>query len=506
MAGLGITALRFGRRSDGLTALAASVFVMTLFNPNLLLDMGLVLSASATLGVILYSHTFAQIVESWVKRLFAAESARKIVEILFDAPIVTAAAQITTLPIVFLVFGQFSIISFLVNTLVVPAQGSIMSLGILAVIAGAIWLPAGQIVAWLVGIPVAYTLAIIRAAAQLPGASVPVAPDPAIIVGYYVVLFGMTAILSQPPETRRTLLTRIRQAATTPAVAVLGLAIAAIVWATALSRPDGKLHVWFLSVGAGNAVLIQSPQGAHILVDGGENPTQLRTALGDRLPFYKRDLDLLVVTQPKPSTISALPPLFDRYNVRSAVTNGMTSTDDSYKALTDAFSSAKTQVAIATAGYHVETSDGLVLEVLSPDQIPNDPKAKPGDAPLIMRLRYKEASFLLSSDLTEKGVKTLLGSSSYLGATVLELPSNGGEKENPDELFKAVSPQIAIIEAEQGNQAAEPVKSVLNRLDAMGISDKNKKLYRTDQQGAIEIATDGSQLWVSTARQGNNAN
>src|SRR5205814_1883589 len=121
---------------------------------------------------------------------------------------------------------------------------------------------------------------------------------------YYVVLFGMTAVLSQPTETRRGLFTRIRQIATTPAVVALGLALAAIIWVIALSRPDGKLHVWFLSVGAGNAVLIQSPQGAHILIDGGENPTQLRTAIGDRLPFYQRDLDLLIVTQPKPATIS----------------------------------------------------------------------------------------------------------------------------------------------------------------------------------------------------------
>ncbi len=496
MAALAILAQRFGRRSDGLTALALSVFVMTFLNPNLLLDMGLVLSATATLGLILYTEPLTKFSESVAKRLFAAETAQRVVEIFADAVLITIAAQITTLPIIFLVFGQFSLVSFFVNVLVVPAQGSIMSLGILAVIIGAIWLPAGQVVAWLVGIPVAYTLAIIRAAAQLPGASVPVSPDPILIVGYYLVLFGMTAVLSQPPETRRTWFTRVRRAATTPTVAALGLATAALIWAIALSRPDGKLHVWFLSVGAGNAVLIQSPQGAHILVDGGENPTQLRTALGDRLPFNQRDLDLLIVTQPKPTTISALPPLFDRYTVQSAITNGMTSTDDSYKALTDAFSSAKTQIAIATAGYQVQTNDGLDLEIVFPDKVPDDPKAKPGDAPLILRLSYKGASFLLTSDLTENGVKSLLGSGKYLGATVLEIPSNGKEKENPDELIKAVSPQVAVIEAEQGNQSAQPDNSVLNRLKTLGTTN----IYRTDLQGAVEIVTDGSQLWISTAQ------
>ena len=34
-----------------------------------------------------------------------------------------------------------------------------------------------------------------------------------------------------------------------------------------LSRPDGKLHVWWLDAGHSNAVLIQTPAGADILVD-----------------------------------------------------------------------------------------------------------------------------------------------------------------------------------------------------------------------------------------------
>src|SRR5450432_125377 len=55
MAALAIMAQRFGRRSDGLTALALSVGIMPLLNPDLWLDMGLVLSAMATLGLILFT-------------------------------------------------------------------------------------------------------------------------------------------------------------------------------------------------------------------------------------------------------------------------------------------------------------------------------------------------------------------------------------------------------------------------------------------------------------------
>jgi beta-lactamase superfamily II metal-dependent hydrolase len=71
------------------------------------------------------------------------------------------------------------------------------------------------------------------------------------------------------------------------------------------------------------------------------------------------------------------------------------------------------------------------------------------------------------------------------------LAANGGEKENPPEWLAAISPAVAVIEAEAGNQDAQPADNVVKALD-------NMPLFRTDRQGTIEIASDGKQLWVST--------
>ncbi len=497
MTTLAILAERLGRRRDGLTALAFAVLVITLINPGAILDAGLLLGASATVGLILYTEPLNRLAEGAVARLFKGDKddlIRRALKIASDTIMVTVAAQIGSLPFVFLLFGQFSPISVIVNALVFPLQGTIMILGIVAVISGAIWLPIGQIVAWLAGIGLAYTLAIVRATAQLPGASVSVSPDPAFAIGYYGVLFAVTVYLSQRAETRQTWLNRVRQVATTPVLAVLGVGMAILVWTVAMAHPDGKLHVWFLAVGKGNAVLIQSPRGAHILIDGGENPTELQTAIGDRLPFFVRDLDLLLVTQPAPTTITAIPALFDHYNVKSALTTGQSAAKDpNYQALENALSADHTQVVEAVAGYTASTDDGLTLTVLNPDQVPTDPKTKPADAAMIVRLTYGKSTFLLTSNLSEKGVQAILATKQYLGARVLELPSNGAEKENPDELIKAVSPEVGIIEAEQGNAAAEPPDTVLKRLGSI-------RVFRTDLQGTIEVATDGDSLQINTAK------
>jgi competence protein ComEC len=228
MGTLAVIAQRVGRKGDGLTALAVSVWVMTAINPYWLLDLGLILSATATLGLILFSQPLAHLARRIANRLFAETTARKIVEILSDAVLIALAAQIMTLPIIFLMFGRFSVVSFLANILIIPAQASIMVLGILALSLGALLLPAGQLFAWLVGIPLAYTLAIIKALAQLPGASVPVTFEPGPFVLTYLGIIGVAILISQPTETRQSLKALFGKTVTVPVVSLLGTAIAVL--------------------------------------------------------------------------------------------------------------------------------------------------------------------------------------------------------------------------------------------------------------------------------------
>jgi len=493
MGSLAIVAQRLGRPGDGLTMLGVSVWVMTALNPMTLFDVGLILSCAATLGLILYTEPLSYLLSRVLARLFSAQTAGRVTAVLSDAMLMTVAAQITTLPIIFLAFGRLSALSFGVNMLVVPVQPPIMSLGILSVVAGAIWFPAGQVIAWLVAIPLTWSLAIIRTAAQLPAASVPITVEPLHVAIYYTLLFGATLVLSQPLEDRQAMFARLRKVAAAPAVGVMGVAIAGLLWAMALARPDGKLHVWFLAVGEGNAVLIQTPNGAHLLIDGGENPTRLRAALGDHLPFYKRDLDMLIVTQPRPGTITALPPLFERYAFKVVITNGQSAGDATYRVLSTTLNRSGASVLAVTGGYQVQTSDGLTLAVINPPQ-PPDPKARWDDAPLVLRLTYGKASFLLMPELSEKGMQAALKATDYWNATVIQLPSNGAEKANPADWLNTLTPQAAVILAEPGNRAAQPSDSVIKHLKDRGIP-----IYRTDTQGTVEIATDGTQLWISTA-------
>ncbi len=490
MATFVLLAERLGRRNDGLTALAAAIFLMTLFNPLMLFDLGLILSAAATLGLILYLPPLTQLSERLLKHLIGAERAQPLVVGLAELFLVTIAAQITTLPLILLISGTFAPLSLLVNLLVAPAQAAIMSGGLALLAIGALWQPLGQFVAWLVGLPLSYTLAIIRSAAELPAPNVPLLLTPLSVALYYGALLGLTAFAMQHPAVRRRVRAWLQRTRRSTALIAGGSSVAAILWLFVAARPDGKLHVWWLAVGKGSAVLIQTPHGAHILIDGGENPQRLQQAIGDRLPFYKRHIDVLIVSAPHDRLIGALPALLERYSIGAFCHNGQRTGSPTFAALESALAKANAPSQLISAAWRLETSDGVRLIALAPQSVP-EVAVRPDTAPLILRLEYGQARFLIAAEAAPEAISNLLRTTEDLWTHVLQLASNGAADSNPTRLLERTQPQIAVVVAEHGDLKAQPAQTLIERLNA--------PLYRTDQHGTLHFSTDGTHLTVQPA-------
>jgi competence protein ComEC len=278
-------------------------------------------------------------------------------------------------------------------------------------------------------------------------------------------------------------------------VIVCGAILAVLAWATALSQPDGRLHVWFLDVGDGNAILVQTPRGANILIDGGPNPTRLRRGVGDALPFWDRSLDMLIITQPKNSVIDALPALLDRYEIKSVLTNGQTGDSDSYEALARLWQARGTRVLAVSAGYRLVTGDHVTLEILHPQVLPVA-NADIEDASMVIRVSFGDASFLITSDLSARAEDIMLRAGWYIGSTVLMLPAHGSPTANTAVFLRAAQPQVAVATVGAGNRSGLPAPETVEMLREV----TSGPLYRTDQQGTVEMTTDGHTLWIATER------
>ncbi len=305
-----------GRSYAAPNALFASGMVMTFLDPNILFDVGFQLSFMATLGLMVYARPFADSTRALLARLFSGDLARRIVDILNDALLVTLAAQVTTLPLLMVYFRQISLVSLIVNPLVLPAQTGVMMFGLLALSVGLLSIPLGQIAAWTAWPWLTWTLGVIALFARVPFASIPLEYVPSIFVAaYYAGLIGLTWYFRQPGEQRVATAAAVKKLIT-PRRAIFASGLIILLLAVVLSwRADNRLHVYVLNVD-GHPALVQTPGGKQVLIGGSSSPSELLSALGRLLPFWDRDLDLVVVPQASGDQLNGLSAVLDRYDVK----------------------------------------------------------------------------------------------------------------------------------------------------------------------------------------------
>ncbi|MDO8668523.1 MAG: MBL fold metallo-hydrolase [bacterium] len=58
-----------------------------------------------------------------------------------------------------------------------------------------------------------------------------------------------------------------------------------------------NLEVDFLDVGQGDAILIKTPGGQNVLIDGGPDKTVVKR-LGENLAWWDKRIDLMILTHP----------------------------------------------------------------------------------------------------------------------------------------------------------------------------------------------------------------
>jgi competence protein ComEC len=323
-------------------------------------------------------------------------------------------------------------------------------------------------VAWIPWLCLAYTDAVVQWLASWHLASIPVGRlSPAWFIPLGAVLAAGLWLSSA--RRRQQVLARIRAPMPWPGYIALALASAAAVlaWLAVGQLPDGRLHVAFLDIGQGDAILITTPQGQQVLVDGGPSPAALTSALGDEMPFWDRSLDVLIMTHADADHLTGLVELLE--------------------------GAAGTAHHILTSGDQLDLGQGIILEVLHPP-----PGGMPeGDAnanSVVLRLVWGQAAFLLTGDIEVEAEAQLLRSGQPLAAQVLKVAHHGSGGSSTAEFLTAVDPAYAVISVGAENPYGHPAPAVLTRLAACG----ETMVLRTDQEGTIELVTDGSRLWLRT--------
>jgi competence protein ComEC len=255
-------------------------------------------------------------------------------------------------------------------------------------------------------------------------------------------------------------------------------------------RPDERLHVWVLDTGRGDAVLVRTPHGHTALIDGGLEATPLLEALGEHLPPWQHNLDILAITSPQQERLLAQVEVLDRYTAASVAQPEFTPTAAIQRTWLEAVRREGAPVQYAHRGdtISLDTNPDVRLHVLYPPAEADQSE----DPQLTLKLEYGDMDILLAGSADEHALAEMVRTAPLqLRSDVLLVPRHGNEGALTTAFLQAVGPGAAIITAGTSSQDTGPAPETLDALQASGVD-----VYTTADHGTIELIAEPGRLWL----------
>lgn len=289
---------------------------------------------------------------------------------------------------------------------------------------------------------------------------------------------------------------------------VLGIATGLIIiFNFLITLPDGKLHIVFCSVGQGDATYVRFPNGRDLLIDGGPNDSVV-SCLGRHMPFWDKTIDLVLLTHPENDHLNGLLSVISRYHVGSFVHSNIENATDGYSKLKELLGRHRIQERFVMRGDSISIGSA-VLHVLWPsqDQLTRmNPRETVlgastdhvNDGSVVFLLRYGSFDGFFPGDadirVETQYVGTKLADESL---ELLKVPHHGSKTGMDAAYLDWLSPRTAVISVGK-NSYGHPSSDVLQLL-----ARSTSQVLRTDQQGDIEVISDGRTWSAKPSKKGN---
>jgi competence protein ComEC len=237
--------------------------------------------------------------------------------------------------------------------------------------------------------------------------------------------------------------------------------------------------MYTLDVGQGDALLLVTPGGAQIVIDGGPN-LDLLSHLGTHLPFFDRTIELVVLSHPDADHVTALPEVLRRYRVNAVLMSGAVQRSGRYEALLALLASHAVPILPADPAQDIVFDDGTVLDVVwPPTDVFGREQDEPNDASVVFRVLARDTRILLTGDIGKDAEQGILASGADVEADILKVPHHGSRTSSSTGFLLAVAPKLAVLSAGRNNTFGHPHADVMDRYKQLGIPIRNTQHERT---------------------------
>lgn len=488
MAVLSFLARAADHRIDVRHGLAVAAAFLVAVDPLVSADPGFLLSCAATGGIV--AGLPVVVSRAW-PRLVAVPAA------LVAASL---AAELATLPMVARLFGRVTLAGLVLNLLAVPLMAATQCLGFAVVVLA----PVSRVGADLAGtLTTRCAQGLVESGALVewaPGLARRVAqPSGPIVAVYYLGIAAMVVAW----RSRSGVTSRMGARARSVAGVGVGLSAGALLWmvvqpwAALVAKGDGRLHVTFFDVGQGDAALVRFPHGATMLVDAGGTLSGTYD-VGDRVvgPALRAlgvlALDTLVLTHADVDHAGGLMTVmreFRPFELWEGVPVAALPLRQSLRAQA---------LRRGVRWVNVQQGDAISLDdvqlwVHHPPLADWERQATRNDDSVVIELAWRDVSIVLAGDVGRDAEEMLAPRFKPALLRVLKVPHHGSRTSSTTPFVTALAPHVAVFSTGRGNVFGHPVPSVVARYRDLGSA-----IFRTDQDGEVELSTDGRQVTIRT--------
>jgi len=264
------------------------------------------------------------------------------------------------------------------------------------------------------------------------------------------------------------------------------LVVAAIlIWTAVFAKAQSSrvLKVDFFDIGQGKAIFIEEPGGNQILIDGGPDNSVL-TKLSAAMPFYDRQIDVLILTHPDADHLSGLIEVAKRYDIGQIIETGIVDKTPENQAWEKTIKDKNIKVIYAQGGQIIKAGENAVLKILFPNRsLVGESPSNTNSSSIVARLDYGQNSFLFTGDTESQAEAFLVGSGANIDVDVLDVSHHGSKNATGEEFLNAVTPDVAVIQVGANNRYGHPAPETLQRLNGI-------KIFRTDKDGDVNFSCD----------------
>lgn len=263
---------------------------------------------------------------------------------------------------------------------------------------------------------------------------------------------------------------------------------------------DGKLHLTVCSVGQGDAIYLRTPKGVDILIDGGPND-QVLSCLSRHMPFWDRQIEMVVLTHPQADHLTGLISVFKNYQVKYFLAGNIANPTANFQELRYIVSMEQAEILTPQKGDKIAIG-GIKIKILWPKEKMGDlwfwqkpTESNGGDEidhqvdlntfSIISEITYADFNAILTGDADSKVLSEATNGSEG-SIEVLQVPHHGSRFGLNEEILEKVKPELGVISVGKNNRYGHPAKETLELLDKEKI-----RVLRTDEEGDIEIVSNG---------------